>query len=115
MAVDGERGAFVFLLTLVSMLFFVSPYDHFPRFTIAVQMIAIGSTALAAAIAWISRANGLEKVALAQRLLEAERERAALASRVRVANAARIAPANDEMEPEDAADAEVKTTPPRRA
>ena len=107
-------SAFVSLVTLVSMLFLASPYDHSPRFTIAVQMVVIFSTLLVAAIMWMSRAHGLEKVALAQRLLAAERERAALASRVRVADATRI-PRDEEIEAEDESGAEVKTTPPRRA
>ncbi len=91
-------AGFVALISVVSMLFLSSSYDQHPRFTIAMQMIVICGMTVAAFGTWLARVGGLEKVVLTERLLAAERARSELESRVRVADATRVA-AFDEAEP----------------
>lgn len=83
-------AAFITLTAVVSMLFLSSPYDHHPRFTLAMQMLTMLGAITSAMLTWVARADGLKAVALSERLLAAERGRAALESRVRVAEQMRV-------------------------
>ncbi|HEY1954075.1 MAG TPA: hypothetical protein VGH28_00635 [Polyangiaceae bacterium] len=103
---------FVSLVTLASMLFLSSPYDHHPRFQIAMQMLGMAAMAFLATTQWLSRVMTLQSVKLSERLLAAERARVALESRARIAEQPRVAIA--EPLEEAAEEAATRTSQTRR-
>lgn len=88
-------------MTLVPLLLPASPYDQHPRFSVALQMFILGMVAITVVSTWLNRAMGLRTMALSERLMTAERARATMESRVRVAEERRVAsvePALEELE-----------------